>query len=156
MKKRILLLLAMLLLSLPLTASAGLDLSSFDVFKAQATGQNQKHFPETSYAKWENRSGNQLAFSCELYNDGDDETVAYELHVYTEDVWGNRLLPEDEVYAYTLKKAIEPEHVRYSGYMLIPDRSEIYKVYVAIKKVRFANDRIITFDNPEYYNWTID
>lgn len=155
MKRRLFCLLVLMMVAFPLCAGASLNLEAFEMFKKDHDPQSQLHFPETSNAQWENRSGNQLGFRCQLLNDGTSKTVAYELYVYTEDVWGERLLPEDEVYTYTVKKAIEPDQVRYTDYILIPDRSDIYKVYVAVKKVRFENDKIIEFDNPTYYNWTI-
>ena len=106
-------------------------------------------------ATWEKRNNDQLAFRCQLQNHGDKKTVAYELYIYTEDVWGNRLLDEDEVYTFTVMKKLQPEQIGYTEYLLLPDRKDIYKVYVGIKKVKYEDDVIDEYSDLTYYNWTI-
>jgi len=156
MKKRVFCLLLLLMLAFPMFGSAGLDLRSFRVLDRYKMRTGALHFPETSNATWEKRNNNQLAFRCQLQNNGYRKAVAYELYIYTEDVWGNRLPDEDEVYTFTVMKKLEKDQVGYTEYLLLPERKNIYKVYVGIKKVRYDDDIIEEFDDLEYYNWTIE
>ncbi|MBR5302423.1 MAG: hypothetical protein IKU38_06290 [Clostridia bacterium] len=153
MKKYITCVLVVLLLALPMAASAGVDLSSFEAFKAQAASKGKLHFPETSNAMWEKRSNDQLAFRCQLQNNGYAKTVAYELYIYTENIWEERM--QEEAYRFTVRKALEPNQVGYTEYIVLPDQKEIDKVYVGIKRVKYDSGVIETFDNMKYYNWTI-
>ena len=108
-------------------------------------------------ATYSKASDDQLKFRIKVKNTGKSKTVtAFELYIYTTDIWGRRLQPEGRYFVYTTEKTIKPGAVGYSDYFLIPDRSDIEEVHVAIGKVRYKGGGIEEVYLPEYWTYTLD
>lgn len=108
---------------------------------------------EEAYAEWETLSGDKLKIHFEVSNTGRQKTVkAFELFVYAEDVWGNKIYG-DNVYYDTTEKEVTPGATIYSDYFVIPDASEISKIYCGIHKVAYTDGTTYTVKDVEYCYW---
>lgn len=113
--------------------------------------------PNDSYGEWKYLSGDKLKIRIQVENVSAQKTViAYELYAYTVDVWGNRLLPEKEVYTLSVESTLKPGQKRSSSYITLPNRSKIDRVYVAISKVKYSDGTTVSVPYHNYSYWTID
>ena len=71
--------------------------------------------------------------------------TAFEIVLYAEDVWGNKLYGENTVYSMTTQKKIGPGEAVYSDYAALPNRRNIYKVYAAVRKARLSDGTICEY-----------
>lgn len=103
------------------------------------------------------KSGDKLKFRVQVKNTGKSKTVtAFELYVYTTDIWGDRMQPDNRYYTVTTEKTIKPGATAYSDYIYLPDRSRIDKVHVHIENVRYKDGSIEEVYVPDTITWTID
>lgn len=113
--------------------------------------------PDVSYGEWQYVSGDGLKFHLQVKNTSKTRTiVAYELYVYPEDVWGERLIPEDKIYVLSVEAKLGPGRQHYSDYITLDDAKLIDKVYVAVNKVKYSDGTIKTVDYHEYSYWEIN
>ena len=113
-------------------------------------------FPEPCNMNYYNESGDMLKFRVEVQNVSAWRTVeAFEIRAYATDDWGDPLYGDGYYYYETTKKTVAPGATTYSTYLYIPDRSDIYKVYVGISKVRYSDGTTAEAYPVEYWNWTM-
>lgn len=113
--------------------------------------------PDGSYGEWQYVSGDGLKFHLQVKNTSKTRTiVAYELYVYPEDVWGERLIPEDKIYVISVEEKLGPGRQHYSDYVTMGDAKKIDKVYVAVNKVKYSDGTIKTVDYHDYSCWEIN
>ncbi|NLF26392.1 MAG: peptidoglycan-binding protein [Clostridiales bacterium] len=109
-----------------------------------------------SNGQWENLSGDKLKMRVQVRNVAKHRTVkAFELYMYATDIWGERIYGENQVYYRTTTKNVGPGKTVYSDYMVIPNRSQIDKVYVGISKIVYSNGYVEEASSVEYWNWEI-
>jgi len=115
------------------------------------------HILNGAYAGWNYLDNDRLEIRFEVTNISQSRTVkAFELYVYAEDVWGDKIYGEDMVYYGTTTKNVGPGETVYSDYMRISDRSQISKVYCGINKIAYTDGSIKNMDKVEYACWEID
>jgi len=113
--------------------------------------------PFGSYAEWNYISGNRLQFRLQVTNTSSRKIVkAYQLFLYTVDVWGNRLIPEDKVYTLDVEQTLNPGQKKYSTYINLGDANKIDRVYVAVDKVLYSDGTAKQVPKPNYTYWIID
>lgn len=113
----------------------------------------------SSQGQWQYLSGDRINVRFEVTNTSASESVkAFELYVYAEDVWGDRIWGETTVYRWTTETTIRPCETAYSSYVTLSDKSDIYKLHVAVKRVRFSDGSMVEIDDSDldYFNWTIE
>jgi len=113
--------------------------------------------PHSTWGKWNKLSEDRFSFAIKTKNISTSRRItAVEYLIYTEDVWGDEIIRSSNPYTYTLTETYAPGEMKYTGYMNIPYRSETYKVYIAINKVRYSDGAVEYVSAPEYWNWTIE
>lgn len=113
--------------------------------------------PDGSYGEWKYLSGNRLQFHLQVQNTSQTRTIeAYELYVYPEDVWGKRLIPDDEIYVISVNTKLAPGKKHYSSYITMDDAKQIDTVYVAVHRVKYTDGTIKTVTHHIYSSWDID
>lgn len=113
--------------------------------------------PDVSYGEWQYVSGDGLKFHLQVKNTSKTRTiVAYELYVYPEDIWGERLIPDDRIYVISVEAKLGPGRQHYSDYVTMADAKKIDKVYVAVNKVKYSDGTIKTVDYHDYSCWEIN
>lgn len=142
MTKRILAiaLLLALVLALPLQAQAAL------VFEDGARGT------------WTKLSGDKMKARFTVTNDSSCDTIrAFELYAYATDVWGERIYGEKTIYYWTTKKNVGPGKSVYSDYVTIPDRSDVDKLHVGVKRYVYDDGTVIEHNDwdVDYSTWTV-
>lgn len=112
-------------------------------------------FGEKSYAQWNYLSGDRLKIHFQHMSVG--RTVeAFEIHVYAENIWGERVYGLN-VYKGTTEKTVKPGKTVYTDYVTLPNRSEIDKVYCGVYRILYSDGTTYTapiFDIPYVY-WEI-
>lgn len=108
---------------------------------------------------WSKLNGNKMKARFTVTNHSDCETIrAFELYAYAENVWGERIYGDTTVYYWTTKKNVAPGKSVYSDYVTIPDRSEVDKLHVGIKRYVFEDGIVVEHDDADvdYSQWTIE
>lgn len=106
--------------------------------------------------EWNKVSGDKLNMRVKVTNTSRVNTVkAFELYMYAEDVWGERIYGDTTIYYATTTKKVAPGKSVFSDYMTLPDRSRISTVYVGIKKIIFTDGTIRENDSMNYSYWNI-
>lgn len=112
-------------------------------------------FQEGAWAEWRKARNDQLGFHAKVTNTSRTHTVrAFELYMYATDVWGDRIYGE-KLYYGTTTKTVKPGASVYSDYFLLPNGSQIAKVWCGIKKVIFDDGTIRENDTVDYTSWTV-
>lgn len=145
----------MLLLMIPLSqCQAGIPLKKFYRVLNQDLQLN-----EDSKGQWQKVSGDKMKARFSVYNPAEaDETVkAFELRVYAKDVWGERIYGPTTYYYWTTKKNVAPGKYVYSDYCTIPNRSEVDKLHVAVKKFVYTDGKIVETEDEylKYWEWDV-
>jgi len=113
-------------------------------------------FPEGSRGEWKYKDGNKISMRVKVTNSSRALTVtAFEIYMYAEDVWGDRIYGDTTVYYDTTTKTVAPGSTAFSDYITMPQRSEIYKIYAGVKKVRLSDGTTRENSTIDYSNWTI-
>ena len=113
--------------------------------------------PHSTWGKWNKKSEDRFTFAIKTKNVSTSRKInAVEYLIYTEDVWGSEMISSSRPYSYTLTETYAPGEMKYTSYMNIPYRSDTYKVYIAINKVRYDDGTVQYVSSPEYWNWTIE
>ena len=108
-----------------------------------------------AYATWNSLSNDKFQIKFEISNQEYGRAVkAFELYVYAEDAWGNKIYG-DSVYYSTTMRTVNPGSTVYSDNFVIPDRSKIYKVYCGIHKILYADGSTITIQDIDYGYWVV-
>lgn len=132
--------------------------SVLEKFK-KAASMLKLQITEDSKGQWQKVSGDKMKARFSVYNPAEaDETVkAFELRVYAKDVWGERIYGPTTYYYWTTKKNVAPGKYVYSDYCTIPDRSEVDKLCVAIKKYVYTDGDIVEIDDEDlkYWEWDV-
>lgn len=111
-------------------------------------------FPDHSNMNYSNESRDMLKFRVEVQNASSWRTVeAFEIRAYAVDDWDNPIYGEGYSYYETTKKTVKPGETVYSSYLYIPNRSDIYKVYVGISKVRYSDGTTCEAYPIDYWHW---
>ena len=113
--------------------------------------------PSGGNGQWKKLSGDKLQMRVQVKNESRYRTVeAFELYIYTEDVWGDRNPESGRVYTCTTIKDVGPGKTAYSDYFVLPHRSDIYQVYVGVKQMRYEDGTIETISdsNVDYFYWS--
>lgn len=109
--------------------------------------------------KWEDDRSDNLNIRMEVTNFSHTRSVsAFEIQLYAEDVWGNRIYGEKTVYTHTTVKNVKPGETVYSDYITIPNRSRIFKVYAAVTKAKLPDGTICehaSISDGSYVSWEI-
>lgn len=96
--------------------------------------------PQGARGEWKKISGNKLKFRVKVTNVSKTKTVkAFELYVYAVDIWGDRINGENTYYYDTTTKKIKPGESAFCDYFILPNRSEINRIYVGVKKAVFTD-----------------
>ena len=112
--------------------------------------------PSGGNGQWKKVSGDQLQMRVQVKNESRYRTIeAFELYIYTEDIWGDRDPASGRVYTCTTIKDVAPGKTVYSDYFVLPHRSNIYRVYVGVKQMRYEDGTIETISdgNVDYLYW---
>ena len=113
--------------------------------------------PASSYGKWNEKGEDRFTFTIKVKNVSTSRRiVAAEFLVYTEDIWGDEIIKKSRPYSYSLEDTYKPGEMKYTTQMIIPDRRDTHKVYIAVNKVRYSDGTIRSVSSPNYWNWTID
>jgi len=112
--------------------------------------------PKGGRGEWKSESGDKMLFRVKVKNESKKRTVtAFKLYFYTEDIWGERDPEEGTVYTVTTKKNVKPGKTAFSDYVVLPHRSQIYRVHAAISDVRYSDGTIEEVYSPDYFCWEI-
>lgn len=112
--------------------------------------------PKGGRGEWKSESGDKMLFRVKVKNESGKRTVtAFKLYFYTEDIWGERDPEEGTVYTVTTKKNVKPGKTAFSDYVVLPHRSQIYRVHAAISDVRYSDGTIEEVYFPDYFCWEI-
>lgn len=122
----------------------------------------------SNWAEWETLSNGNFKIHFQVTNHetsyyskssyyNQPDVVAFELYVYAEDVWGEKIYGEGVHYYLTTVKNIKPGKTVYSDYFIISDAKKIYNVYCGVKRVKYANGKVEEVSDKEvkYYCWTV-
>lgn len=105
---------------------------------------------ELGYMQWQSLDNNRLKVRFKVTNESSTKTVkAFELYVYAEDVWGERLYGDTAVYTGTTEKKIKPGETVYSDYIVIPDRRSISTICCRISRIAFTDDIVREYSSSE-------
>lgn len=107
--------------------------------------------PEGGRVSWES-SGSKLNVRFQVKNESATRTVkAFELYVYTTDVWGDPIYGENIVYYGTTTRTVKPGETVYSSAITIPDRTSINRIYYGIHRMIYTDDTTVVVDEPDYW-----
>lgn len=113
--------------------------------------------PYSTWGKWNKISEDRFTFAIKTKNISTSRKItAVEYLIYSEDVWGSEIISSSRPYTYTITETYAPGEMKYTENMNVPYRSETYKVYIAINKVRYSDGTVEYVSSPEYWNWTIE
>lgn len=107
----------------------------------------------------ENLSNNRVKVRIKITNGSSYTTIkAFELHLKARDVWGDYIYGDGVYYYWTTKKNVKPGETVYTDWITIPNRKEISKVEIAIKKE--VDDCGVITEVPDneldFWYWTVD
>ena len=138
-------LLLTLMLLLAAQASAALDIEKL----ITSIEENPVNL-ELGYMQWQSLDNNRLKVRVKVTNESSTKTVkAFELYVYAEDVWGERLYGDTTVYTGTTEKKIKPGETVYSDYIVIPDRRSISTICCRISRIAFTDGIVREYSSSE-------
>ena len=140
------------LMLLPATqASAALDIEKLITSKKLITSIEENPVNlELGYMQWQSLDNNRLKVRFKVTNESSTKTVkAFELYVYAEDVWGERLYGDTTVYPGTTEKKIKPGETVYSDYIVIPDRRSISTICCRISRIAFTDGIVREYSSSE-------
>ncbi len=124
-------------------------------FYVEPTNGATLYIKNGAYATWDSLSNDKFQIKFEVTNRDYGRTVkAFELYVYAEDPWGKKIYG-DSVYYGTTARNVNPGSTVYSDNFVIPNRSQIYKVYCGIHKILYADGSTVTIPNVDYSYWTV-
>ena len=110
-------------------------------------------FTQGSRCHWKKYSGDKLGVSVEVTNGSRNRTIkAFELYLRAFDVYGD-CIHGDTYYIETTTKKVKPGKEVKSAYFVIPNRSRIDSVQIAISKVVFDDGSVHECDAPDYWTW---
>ena len=154
-RKRAFVLALMLLLMIPLSQCQAAKIDGF----AQKVKQKQLQFVDDARGSWQKLSGDKMKARFTVTNPAEatKKVKAFELRLYATDVWGDRIYGDTTYYYWTTKKNIAPGKSAYSDYCTIPDRSDVDKLHVAIKRFVYTDGTIVEIEdeNLNYWEWTV-
>ena len=98
-----------------------------------------------------------------VFNSAERKTViAFELCVYIEDIWGNKIWGQPNDYQYNVKtctihQSISPKQETYSYARSLPNEKELYKIHCAIQKIAYDDGTTYTVPgiHMRFYSWTV-
>ena len=143
MKKRFMALLLLVMLMVPVQyASADIPslfknrINPFATSTPRPAWMNlSMEFTDKSMMYHENLSNNRVKVRIKITNGSSYTTIkAFELRLKARDVWGDYIYGDGVYYYWTTKKNVKPGETVYTDWITIPNRKEISKVEVAIKK----------------------
>lgn len=106
--------------------------------------------------EWKYYNNDILGMRIKVTNVSKTWTIkAFQIYMYAEDMWGERIYGDDYVYYNTTNKRVAPGETVFCDYIKLPQRSRIVKVHAGVKKVIFTDGTIRENDTVEYWNWTI-
>ena len=73
-----------------------------------------------------------------------NKVVAFELSIIPYNAWHERMISPDSYYSVVTLSAVKPGETTYSNYCCIDNYSEIYDIFVGVKRYRLDNGTIIT------------
>ena len=112
-------------------------------------------FEDNARGEWKKEKNDQLSFRVKVTNCSRGHTIrAFELYFYATDVWEDKVYG-NSIYYGTTTKTIKPGSSAFSDYFLLPNRSQIGKVYCGVKKVIFSDGTIRENNTVDYSSWTI-
>lgn len=164
MKRKFAWLLAlMLLVMIPFSQCQAATIKGFaEKVKKAAEEKLEKQklqFVDGARGNWQKLSDDKMKARFTVTNPSEaTRTVkAFELYLYATDVWGERIYGEKTIYYWTTKKSVAPGKSVYSDYCTIPDRSDVDKLYVGVKRCVYTDGTVVEYDdwNVEYSSWTI-
>ncbi len=111
-------------------------------------------FADGNNANWEFLSNDKMKIRFKMEARFYD-VLAYELYLYAEDVWGNKIYGDDVYYYWTTQKTIRKGKTDWSDYCTIPNRSKVYNIYCGIKKRRvdFGDSPAATLSKINFLNF---
>ena len=145
-------LLCTLMLLPAMQASAALDVERLMTSSAVMLEPLEEHPVnlELGYMQWQSLDNNRLKVRVKVTNESSNKTVkAFELYVYAEDVWGERLYGDTTVYPGTTEKKIKPGETVYSDYIVIPERRSISTIYCRISRIAFIDGTVREYSSDE-------
>lgn len=143
-----------------LTAS---DIATSDVqavlYSSSAKAFEEPYVPlvikNGSYGEWKKQDGDRISVHVQVTNTSRTKTIkAFEMYMYTEDIWGNEI-EENRHYYNTTTKTVKPGETVYCDYMTMRYRSEVSRVYAGIKKVIFSDGTVRENSTVNYAWWDI-
>ena len=141
------------LMLLPATqASAAIDIEKYQTSMAVGMEPLEEHPVnlELGYMQWQSLDNNRLKVRVKVTNESSNKTVkAFELYVYAEDVWGERLYGDTTVYPGTTEKKIKPGETVYSDYIVIPERRSISTIYCRISRIAYIDGTVREYSSDE-------
>ena len=127
--------------------------------QAMAAGEGMHlGFQGGARSSWNQLDNDRMKARFTVTNTSADKTVkAFEMRVYATDESGQRIYGDSTYYYWTTKKEIAPGQSAYSDYCTIPDRSEVDKLCVAVKKYVYTDGDIVEIDdeNLKYWEWDV-
>ena len=109
--------------------------------------------------RWESDSSDVLDLRVQVSNYSRKKTVtAYELYIFAEDLWGNKVFGDSVKIRATFENTINPGETIYSGHMYLPERKKISRFYAAVKRVKLSDGTICEnyiLDESDYTYWDI-
>ena len=109
--------------------------------------------------RWESDSSDVLDLRVQVSNYSRKKTVtAYELYIFAEDLWGNKVFGDTVKIRATFENTINPGETIYSGHMYLPERKKISRFYAAVKRVKLSDGTICEnyiLDESDYTYWDI-
>ena len=108
------------------------------------------------YGEWKDVDGDKLAMRVKVTNSARGRTVkAFEIYMYAEDVWHERIYGENIIYYETTIENVYPGETAFSETIDLPNRSHIDRVYAAVNKVVYTDGSIQKMYPLNYYYWDI-
>ena len=112
---------------------------------------------EGSKLEYNKLKGDKFKFRVQVENASSLRTVrAFELRAYITNVWEEPVYGDGYYYYETTRCTIAPNGIAYSDYLIIPNRSDIYKVWVGISRVEYNDGTYAEADEIDYWYWTFD
>lgn len=160
MKRKLAFVLALvLMLMIPLSQCQAVTIVGFYEAIKKGEGKSWLQITEDSKGQWQKVSGDKMKARFSVYNPKESTYTVkgFELYVYATDVWGDRIYGPTTYYYWTTKKNVAPGKYAYSDYCTIPNRSEVDKLHVAVKKFVYTDDDIIEIadENLKYWEWDV-
>lgn len=109
-----------------------------------------------AYGQWQKASGDRIQVRVEVTNSSRTRTVkAFEIYMYAEDVWGERIYGANQVYIHTTTRNVSPGQTVYCDYMTMPNRSRVSKVYAGVSKIVYTDGTVREASGVDYSSWNV-